>query len=316
MHNVIVETVFGSHLYGLNTNKSDMDYKGVVLPTPREIMLGNSKFHLDKSTNKSNSKNSASDVDRTFYSLSYFVDMACKGETVALDMLHGYVGSLVCSSATWESLVENRSKFYTKSMKSYVGYVYKQAAKYGVRGSRIAAIEEVISVLRGLSSDLTVVKVSDSLPCNDYCKYVQDKKNPNVLYYEVCASKFAMNLRIGYVCESLETKLSNYGERARLAKLNLGVDWKAISHSLRVAYQVKSIFENGSFSYPLKENDFILKVKLGQLDFTTEVGPELDKLVARVHKLSDESTLPDTVNRKYWDDFIIDVHKNVLDGRV
>ena len=38
--NVIMKTVFGSHLYGLSTPESDMDFKGVFVPTAREIILG------------------------------------------------------------------------------------------------------------------------------------------------------------------------------------------------------------------------------------------------------------------------------------
>lgn len=37
---IIMETVFGSHLYGLNTPTSDKDYKGIFLPHPRDILLG------------------------------------------------------------------------------------------------------------------------------------------------------------------------------------------------------------------------------------------------------------------------------------
>ena len=31
---------FGSHLYGTNTTDSDTDYKGVYMPTKRQILLG------------------------------------------------------------------------------------------------------------------------------------------------------------------------------------------------------------------------------------------------------------------------------------
>lgn len=41
--NKILEMKFGSHLYGTNTENSDMDFKGIYLPTAREIVLGTYK---------------------------------------------------------------------------------------------------------------------------------------------------------------------------------------------------------------------------------------------------------------------------------
>jgi len=53
---VVVELLFGSHLYGLNTPESDKDYKGIVLPTAEDILLGHTSFHIDKSTGNDKSK--------------------------------------------------------------------------------------------------------------------------------------------------------------------------------------------------------------------------------------------------------------------
>jgi predicted nucleotidyltransferase len=34
--NLIVKTIFGSRLYGTNNEESDLDYKGIYLPTKEE----------------------------------------------------------------------------------------------------------------------------------------------------------------------------------------------------------------------------------------------------------------------------------------
>ena len=38
--NLIVKMKFGSHLYGTDTENSDVDYKGVFLPSKEDILLG------------------------------------------------------------------------------------------------------------------------------------------------------------------------------------------------------------------------------------------------------------------------------------
>lgn len=304
---IVVETLFGSHLYGLDTPNSDKDYKGIVLPTAKQILLGKSNFHLDRSSNSSNTKNTKDDVDRSYYSLSYFIDLACKGETVALDMLHGSLAMCTHTSDAWEYLVANKHRFYTKSMKSYIGYVRKQASKYGIKGSRVGELEKIIAFLEQFSGDVVVGSLD--FPESEFGKWIEYKGNN---YYEFAGSKFQDNLRISYMLDTLSKIYKNYGERSKLAKDNLGVDWKAVSHCLRAGYQAKDIFTKGYFEYPLTETDFLLKVKSGQLDFLSEVEPEIDRITKEVLALSDASNLPEEADRLFWDQFIIDVHSEIV----
>ena len=69
-------------------------------------------------------KNTADDVDTEIYSLPYFIELACKGETVTIDMLHAQPKHMV-ENRLWEELQSERQKFYTKDMRSYVGWCQK-----------------------------------------------------------------------------------------------------------------------------------------------------------------------------------------------
>jgi len=99
----------------------------------------------------------------------------------------------------------------------------------------------------------------------------------------------------------------SYGDRARLAEKNEGVDWKAVSHALRAGYQTRHIFAVGGFSYPLPETDFLMKVKLGELSYINVVAPALEDLIDELEGLSRLSPLPEKVDRKFWDEFLISV---------
>ena len=83
-----VKILFGSHLYGTNTPDSDRDYKGVFLPTRREVLLGEIPKNITESTGNRYSKNGAGDVDTEMFSLHQFIKLAIDGQTVAFDMLH------------------------------------------------------------------------------------------------------------------------------------------------------------------------------------------------------------------------------------
>ncbi|MBM4145685.1 MAG: hypothetical protein FJ240_05340 [Nitrospira sp.] len=60
---LIVKMKFGSHLYGTSTSKSDVDYKGVFLPSKNEALLERiPKCHNYFSSN-SKAKNTPHDID-------------------------------------------------------------------------------------------------------------------------------------------------------------------------------------------------------------------------------------------------------------
>jgi hypothetical protein len=99
---------------------------------------------------------------------------------------------------------------------------------------------------------------------------------------------------------------NTYGSRAVLAAKNIGIDWKALSHAVRAALQVKEIFTDNTITFPLKEAELIKKIKSGSMDYTTEVAPLLESLMDEVEVLSKKSSLPEKPDRDFWDKFVID----------
>jgi len=76
-------------------------------------------------------------------------------------------------------------------------------------------------------------------------------------------------------------------------------------HAFRAAYQAKEIYESGTITYPLAKRERLLDIKLGRLDYKTEVAPALEELVEEIDALSKLSNLPDKVDTEYWDNFIL-----------
>ena len=148
--NTIVKMKFGSHLYGTATPESDLDYKGVFMPDLEELLLGKVKKSYSETTGDDRSKNSAGDVDSEMYSLHYFIQLACEGQTVAMDMLHAPDEMILEKSNIWDLIVNERDKFYTKNLEAFVGYARKQAAKYGIKGSRLLELQKVIKLLEDM----------------------------------------------------------------------------------------------------------------------------------------------------------------------
>jgi hypothetical protein len=84
-------------------------------------------------------------------------------------------------------------------------------------------------------------------------------------------------------------------------------DFKALSHALRAGYQARDIYKYGDFVYPLAETNFLKQVKQGKLDFA-QVGSELERLVAEIENLSENSNLPEHVDTEFWDKWLLRVY--------
>jgi hypothetical protein len=300
---LIVKIKFGSHLYGTNTDSSDIDYKGVYLPTKDEILLNDIPKCRNYSTGSDQKKNNPGDVDEEIYSLHYFIKLAIDGQTAAMDMLHAPESMLTVNTDIWKDIVKNREKFYTKNLSSFINYARHQASKYGIKGSRLNAVSQVISIFEKSDENLKLKDIWDMLPMNKYCHDVG--LNPNgVRQYQVCGKTFQETVTIGYVLPILRNFYDEYGHRAKLAAENKNIDWKAISHALRAAIQTKEILVNGTITFPLKDASFLLSVKSGELDYSKDVAPVLESLMEEVEELIKQSNLPEKVDIDFWNNFI------------
>lgn len=324
----VMKGYFGSHLYGTSTPESDVDFKEIFVPHPRDILLGTAMNHTNLNTNNTASKNTKDDVDHELYSLKYFFKLAADGETVALDMLHTPPELVVKSDLpdVWKFIQDNRSRFYTTNMKAYLGYVRKQASKYGVKGSRLAALRGVLAIVNQIPEQwidyqedgstkqrrTRVEDIKHRLPENEFCEWVfhnHEKTGPQT-FYTVLGRKYQTTLSLIELKQSLNKLDAEYGERARKAEANEGIDWKALSHAYRAGYQLKEIYMTGDLKYPLRTAPFILEIKQGLHAFK-DVQAELEAIVDEVETnaiWAAKNGMPDKVDMKFWDKFVEEVY--------
>lgn len=324
----VMKGYFGSHLYGTSTPESDVDFKEIFVPHPRDILLGTAMNHTNLNTNNTATKNTKDDVDHELYSLKYFFKLAAEGETVALDMIHTPADLVVKSDLpdVWKFIQDNRSRFYTTNMKAYLGYVRKQASKYGVKGSRLAALRGVLAIVNQIpeqwvdyqedgSTKQRRTKVEDikhRLPENEFCEWVfhnHEKTGPQT-FYTVLGRKYQTTLSLIELKQSLNKLDAEYGERARKAEANEGIDWKALSHAYRAGYQLKEIYQTGDLVYPLKNASIIKAIKAGDMPFKVVQGL-LENTVDEVEVLAIQAAkngMPEKVDMKFWDKFVEEVY--------
>lgn len=306
--NKICKVVYGSHLYGSFTKDSDKDFLGIYLPTLEDLYLQRVKESIRFDTSNEATKNTSEDTDEEYYSLQYFIKLACQGQTSVLDILHAPPDKVLLSHPIWKLLVKNRKKFYTKNLASFIKFAKTQAIKYSVKGDKLNEAREIMVFLAGLDPLTRLRDVWDDIPTGEYLiKHPASEEQNNLRTIEVCGRKLQETTSAEYAYSVAETIVVKYGERAKLAATN-SCDFKALSHAVRAAYQIKSILKDGTILFPLGIADELRDIKLGKLNYITQIVPRLEGLIEEVEGLLKVSELPDEVDRAYWDNFILEVY--------
>lgn len=123
--NIILEGVTGSKAYGLDTENSDTDIKGVyVLPTRTVLSVG---FDLQHTTVDH------VDPDWVYHEVGKFMKLVIAGNPTVTELL--YLDEYTVYSDVAQKLVANRDAFLsTKAvMNAYRGYAFSQAKKLNNR---------------------------------------------------------------------------------------------------------------------------------------------------------------------------------------
>lgn len=312
---IIFSTNFGSHLYGTNSESSDKDIKGIFKAELSDIVLKTDRETVHQNTKSSSSgkRNTSEDTDIEYKELRRFIYDCLSGQTYALDMLFSPERMWLQSSDIWCDIIRNRYKLLSKNIRPYLSYCNHQAGKYGLKGSRLGELLRVIDYLKLQNPKSSLADVMEGLEVSEYVvktSFELPRKNLPTLtqnFLEVLGKKMDVNRQISECLPVLENLNERYGDRAKLAQVNEGIDWKAVSHAFRCCYQLIELAETGFIKFPLRQAEYLKDIKYGKIPYVDLQ----DKLVALMEEAKDSverSALPDSPDTDFWNSYIINLY--------
>jgi predicted nucleotidyltransferase len=319
MTKTIMRIKFGSHLYGTSTPASDTDYKSIFIPDARSILLQRApEGHSTQRPKMTGEKNVAGDIDEEAFSLQKFLKLASEGQTVAMDVLFAPEWAHIDPPREeWREIERNRHRLLTKKSASFIGYARAQSNKYGIRGSRVAASRAALGLLKAameVSSAAAKLEafwqeVEALVASTEHMSILVDTTphGQEVRLWEVCNRKMPFTASIKSAHDIMQRLVDEYGKRALMAETNQGVDWKALSHAVRVGEQAIELLTTGHITFPLTNAKHILEIKTGQRPYQS-VAEEIEDLLVRVESAAAKSSLPDHPDYRWIDDFVVSVH--------
>lgn len=333
--NKILEMKFGSHLYGTQTPESDTDYKGIYLPTARDIVLGQVKGTVTTGRNKAAcERNTKDDVDTETFSLCRFLELLMEGQTVSLDVLFGFTQDNCIGDqggAIMSEIFVNRGRLLTRNVNAFVGYARQQAAKYGIKGSRMDSLKRVAAMLEplplwdrltswsgtidGLVSECADLVSLEKTPLVEVVLLKGPKGLVDQPHIRVNGRAIPYHATVKYAKEIVGKMLEGYGARAHKAHLAGGVDWKALSHAVRVNSEAMELLKTNNITFPRPDRELLLQVKKGELPYE-KVAELIEEGLAALYVAHDESPLRDEADQEWADHFLYKVYSGIVKGTI
>ena len=313
-------------MYGTSTPSSDIDYKGIFLPDGRDIVLGRGKETVSTQRPKGEGeKNYAGEEEFENFSLKQYFKLLTEGQTVCLDMLFAPMNNIINydgGTNIWFQIQKNRHRFLTKKSGAFVGYCRQQAKKYGIKGSRVAAVRDTLNYLNVLNRSFPKVKLGEFARQLEI--FASDREHIEIVeitqasglvikHLEVCGRKLSYTASLNNAIQVVQHLMDEYGSRALLAEKNEGVDWKPLSHAVRIGDEAIELFTTKNITFPRPNAEFLIKIKKGELPYK-QVAELIEENFWLVEEASARSDLPEEVDHKWIEDFLYDQYLDQIEA--
>ena len=319
---VVYITQYGSKLYGTDNPNSDTDYKGIFIPSREDVLLKRDIDHFTFNSNSKNTKNGKDDIDLQLFSVYKFFNLLKKGETGAMDILFSMFRKdtqLYNDNDFTETVLQNYKKFYNRNLHSFIGYCVGQSKVYNVRGERFNELHLFVEYFNALVHDRGEEKLESMFPMIDeiflkhnykYIKYVvaDTSRGSGVptegKYVEVLGKRFLGTVTVKYFAEKITDMEEQFGNRARASAK--GVDFKALSHAVRVINEIEELIDHDFITFPLKNRSYITSIKEGN-ETLEDVMNYLDVQLTVVQEKLEQSELPERSDELFIDNLLLEL---------
>lgn len=275
MKNLIYHVICGSKSYGLDTEESDTDKKGITIP-PLEYFFGLKIFNQEEPS-----------ADETIFALHKFVSMAFDCNPNILEILYTDPKNILFINKYGKMLRDNRHLFLsTRARYTFGGYAFAQLKR--IKGHRKWIM---FDQKRPMEEDFLVDKTRKS-PAGNIIKYQRFHEQE----FENALKKYN---------QYLDWKKNRNPERAKFDE-KYGYDTKHAMHLIRLLRMGIEILETGQVNVLRPDREELLAIRNGiwtydKLIWVAEAyEKDLDRLYAT-------SKLPKKPNHKAINELLIKI---------
>ena len=278
---IILNSTSGSQLYGTTTPDSDVDYRGIFLPS-KKYLYGLSRLIeesekgtiIDKDKNNKNTKHA---IDVKYFELKKFINLASKCNPNILEMVFLNNESIIESSEEYETIRNNSDKFLSKI------FIYERFREYAKaqRYKMIIKLDNYKLYKKFVNRYNELILENESYK-NELISILIERKLIDDMNIQSSNIEFAdthfLRSHSLYACyKQINERLSKVSNREELV-LKYGYDTKFASHYIRLLFEGIELLETGKLEFPLKDANTIVEIKLGNysLNEILEMGENME----------------------------------------
>lgn len=311
--NIILLGLGGSHAYGMNTETSDLDVRGIATNSKRNILIGQDFEQVVEAN-----------TDTTIYSFDKIINLLCSCNPNTIEMLGLKPEHYLYLSPEGRALVENRHMFLSKrAIHSFGGYANSQLRRMENKAARYVSqtkMEE--NILRSIDHASVDFKTKYFYFPEDSIKlYVDEAFNSDLdseIFMDISLSHYPLRdyRSLWNEMNAIVKAYNKFGGRnaKAVAHDKLG---KHMAHLVRLYLMCFDILEYGEIvTYREKDHEFLMDIRFGKyLDENKQPIPEFYDIVEQLENhliyLAQKTNLPDNVNMDEVNDFRMYVNSGV-----
>ena len=311
-------TLGGSHAYGMNNEKSDLDIRGIALNSKEEILLGTDFEQVVDI-----------DTDTTIYSFNKILQLLLSNNPNTIEILGCNPEHYLYLSEIGKKLLENKKIFLSKRcIHTFAGYASSQLRRMENKAARLVnQTQNEKYILKSINNAQYEFKSRYSEYNNSDIKLYIDKSNQDnyesEIFMDINLEHYPLRDWTGMWSEmkAIVNSYSKIGKRNAnaISHDKLG---KHMAHLLRLYMMCIDILEKEDIiTYRTKEHDLLMDIRNGKyLDENRQPIPEFCELLNDYEKKFDiavaNTSLPDVPNYKVINDFKMYVNECVVKGEI
>ena len=317
--NIILLGLGGSHAYGLETNSSDVDVRGITL---------NSKFDL-LGLDKGFEQFTDNPTDTVIYSFNKMMKLliGCNPNTV--EILGLKPEHYLYLSNIGQELLDNKHLFLSKRAAFTFGaYASSQLRRLDNKAARLVSqSEQEQHILNSIKNASDTFKQTYFTCDDDAIKLYIDKSEQEEydteIFMDINLKHYPLRDYKGMwsVMNNIVKEYSKIGHRNQNA-IEHGKLAKHMMHLVRLYLMCLDILNDGEIvTYREKDHDFLMEIRNGKyLDENRQPIPEffdiVDDLEARLDTAKQTTTLPENPDYKKINEFVASVNERIVRGEV
>ncbi|WP_257297037.1 hypothetical protein [Endozoicomonas sp. YOMI1] len=309
IHNVLAIAYSGSCMHCTTTTSSDIDL--YVITKNHGIEKDFCDFDLDSkklskkykprihSTSSKFTKNTGNNIDVMICSLPVFIRLCLNSDSTALDLLHAgdELTLYESSKGFFSELKKHKDTFYSKYL-PYVGFAKSLISKTKViNPAGLVSDKEqqdqlcnLIKILKAHYFD-NLENILENIEGFDELIVRNVDNNQS---YSIAGLKFDARIKVKRVIVPLEKQL----EKIKGGMTNN----KNLSIVARLITQLKELYINGDFEYPLPNSSFMINLKseVCSDEDTKKMDEMIDEFLAQHKEWSEKSRFADSGDKDFW----------------